>query len=197
MAKFFRKIFSWIPHYRAAGSDWLRTIINFLIAGLVIAAALFLSSYIEKRIIARSKAAKEKLLLIRMVEERSLIYQNLFNDFKRLEPTLPAVYSVIPSAEQTILFSDLVESLAKDTGNKIIFQFSSGEPNPDREFSDIFHARFDATLEGTKDTFERFLRGFDRLRLLAVIETLRIDGREGGVEGPAKMSLGGFVFIKK
>ncbi|MEK9151942.1 MAG: hypothetical protein AAB692_01095 [Patescibacteria group bacterium] len=196
MPPIFRKFLAQALPLQGSGA-FIRTIALNLAAGFgVIVVAASLSSVIQGRIERRMADTKREIALAGAVGKRYELYGDLNGDYRRLEPILPALYSAVPNPEDILVFSNAVELLARDTGNSLTMQFSGREPAQDGQFSDIALANFDATLNGTRETFEKFIAGFDNLRPIGAIEKLSMEGGQG-IEGTARMSLSGIAFIMR
>lgn len=199
MTPLFAQLFSQFFRMRLPRSrnSQTRAIISNIIKGLAAAGiAMMLFSRIEVLMTRRAEQTREKLGLARVLGEQYGIVQRLGSDYKRLNPVFPAISQAIPFAYDIVVFENLMERLAKDTGNKITFQFSSQEPSQDSQIPTIFHANFNATLEGTKETFVRFLREFNHLRMMSAIDNISLTSTEG-INGPGSMTVNGHLFIKK
>ncbi|TSC78589.1 MAG: hypothetical protein G01um101433_150 [Parcubacteria group bacterium Gr01-1014_33] len=196
MQKFLNAIFSWIPQYQKGGSNAIKIAANAGIGFLAVFLAFAGIQAITRSIEQRVSAAKSKLTLFRDVEMRQATFTDLRSDFKRLEPFLPALAAALPSAEEMRAFSDAAEQIAKQTGNRITFQFDGREPDQDAKFSDVLRVGFSAVLEGNRESFAAFIGELGRSRYFTSIEQIRIDSSQG-FNGPAKMNFQGAVFIRK
>ncbi|MBI4458171.1 hypothetical protein HY633_04365 [Candidatus Uhrbacteria bacterium] len=182
---------------KKGASSYIRLIaVNFSIGLGVIALTAAISAAIAGRTQSRAAEARQVLANNRLAIERYSIYRNLGSDYRNLGPNMPSVFGAVPRSEDILAFSNAVELLARQTGNQVAFLFSSQEPSSDAEFQDIALAKFDATLYGTRDTFEKFIAGFDGLKQIGLIESLSIEGAQG-IEGTAQMSVKGAAFVKR
>lgn len=162
----------------------------------VVGAAAGIVFFIQQDISRRVAMVHEKLLFLRAIEERQAVFIQLSNDYKRLLPLFPAVYSIIPYGEHIIMFADTMEAVAKETGNKIEFQFAAEEPSVDPFVAALANAHFTATVEGTGESFNLFLKRLNSFRYLHSIDAIRIEG-VNGIYGQVTVHIHGTVFIQK
>lgn len=174
----------------------MQVVINVLVGVAAITVMAGVVLLIQRGMDQRVALAREKLLLLRAVEERQALFVNLSNDYKRLTPLFPAVYSILPHAENVIMFADMVEAVAKETGNTIAFQFETSEPSFDSVFATVAHVQFHAKVEGTGESFNRFLQRLEALRYIHGIDAISIDGPQG-IYGGITTLIKGTVFIQK
>lgn len=163
-----------------------------MVAILIVATSVF---FVQKAIEARVAVAREKLILLQTVEARQNIFTALGNDYKRLAPVFPSVYAIFPHAEDALSFSGEMEKIAKETGNAISFEISTGEPPSDSEFPELKQVSFTVELSGNGESFERFLVLARAFRYVNQINTVSIEGAEG-IYGAGKMRITGAMFIQ-
>lgn len=170
--------------------------INIIIGAGAIGAAVGIIFFICRDINRRVADTREKLLVLRAAQDRQTVFVNLNNDYKRLAPFFPAIYSILPHADNVIMFADAIQAIAKETDNTISFQFEANEPSPDPLFADVGHVRFHANIEGTGESFNRFLKHLEASRYLHGIDAIALDGPQG-IDRSMTASIKGTVFIKK
>lgn len=194
MTPIFNSIFDRLFRNRGGknGAQVMRNVAVGITAVIIVAVSVF---FIRKTIEARVAVAREKLILLKTVEERQNIFTALGNDYKRLAPVFPSVYAIFPHAEDALSFSGEMEKMAKETSNAISFEISTGEPPPDSEFPELKQVSFTAELFGNGESFERFLKRVRVSRYVSQINTINIESAEG-ISGAGKMRITGAVFIQ-
>lgn len=196
MTRFLNKIFFWLPLHTRIRSDGLKITINFAYALAAIAVAWAASSYLTGLITARVAAAREKLLIVRAIEERQALFLALNEDYKRLSPIFPQVYSALPKPEEVLKFASAIEAHAQNTGNVPEFRFSTGEPEVDSQFPDLAKVRFSLTLQSNQEAILRFLKGMRSLPYFVTFDGFRLAG-PSGIVGNSGISLNGTLYIQK
>lgn len=194
MTRMFHTFFFWLPRFRTK-TPLMQMMINIIIGASAIGAAVGIIFFIRRDINQRVADTREKLLLLRAAQERQTVFVNLNNDYKRLTPLFPAIYSILPRTDNVIMFADAIQAIAKETENTISFQFEANEPSPDPLFTNVAHVRFHAKVEGTGESFNRFLKRLETSRYLHSIDAITLDGPQGIYES-VTASIKGTVFIK-
>lgn len=195
MTRISHTLFFWLPRFHTK-THVTQIMINTIIGAGAIGAAVGIIFFIRRDINQRVTHTREKLLLLRAAEERQTVFVNLNNDYKRLAPVFPILYSILPRTDNVIMFADTVQTIAKETENAISFQFETNEPSSDLLFTDIAHVRFHAKIEGTGESLNRFLQRLGASRYLHSIDAIDLQGQQG-IYGSVTALIKGTVFIKK
>ena len=193
---FFNRVFGWIPLLHRNGSDHGRIIFNSLAGGFVIIVTITATSYMGMLIANRAARVHEKLLFAHTLEDNRDMFASLNAKYGELAPILPALYGALLKEEDILVFSDTVEKIGKDTGNKVTFQFDSQEPAVEAVFPDVSVVHFSAVLSGNYGSFVQFLSGLARSHYFMTLDQMTIENSES-LTAQSKMSVKGAVFIQR
>ena len=196
MIHFLNRLVSLIPLLNRDGSDQSRIIGNFLIGVFVIMGVSLAVGYESKLIAIRAAAAREKLIFARMLEDNQNMFTGLAKNYAELKPIFPALSEALLKEEDILLFSDALDKFSKESGNQMSFQFDTQNPTPETAFPDVARVHFNATLNGSQDSFTQFLKGLSHFRYFMSIDQMTIENSESST-AQSKMSMNGVVFIQK
>jgi Tfp pilus assembly protein PilO len=139
------------------------------------------------------------------IEEQRALQNSLYDRFESMaalshdvtegRAALAAIQTLFPKDDNLLPFLRSLETLAKETDNKSSFRFE-GTPTDALDKPPYRVVGYTIRLEGSLETFLRYLSAFHQLPYLVVLDGVDLQGGSGIDSAPSSMQLKGRLYAR-
>lgn len=140
------------------------------------------------------------------VEERRELERQIYSRFESMarlshsvvegRAALQKIQAVFPHDDNLLPFLNVIDAVAKKTGNKSTFRFDQGTSMPASGMEPYRFISYVITLQGDAQTFLRYLEAFQQIPYVVVLDNVTMQGGSGIEKAGSMLQLKGRLYVQ-